>query len=682
MRLLKLLIGTVLVFVLVLVAGLFLLPGEKIAQMAAKELSRQTGREVQIAGDARMTLWPELGVTVNALQIANAPWSENGPLFRASEVTIGVDARSLFDSKINIRALNADAPEILLERNAEGEANWELTPAKAASTGTGGATSTAPTDTAQSGGATATSPLGSLTLANATITGATVHYLDQQSGTEVSLRNMDLALKYPEAGGPADFDLTLRPAGDPVKVSGSLAAPLALAEGKIRNLRADIAAPGGTITFDGRAAITPEAQGRLALDITDTGKLARAFNQADPGLLPDLGKAVKLTADVTLTSAGQISLRGAKIASGKNAASVDADLITSGARPKLIAKLAADTLDLSALTQSGGEDAPKAAQAGWSPAPIDASALGLLDAEIGFSAAAIDVGMTKTGAIAGNVVIDRSRAVLTMSQAQVFDGVISGQLVANNRGGLSVGGDIAAAGIGLQRALTDLAGIDRFTGAAEAKVKFLGAGQTLAAIMNSLSGEGQITTGRGTISGLDLDKLFRGGDPTGGTTIFDSSTANFTIADGILSNEDLNMILPILTAKGAGRIGLGPQDIDYLFTPISVTARDGRGISIPVRIRGSWAAPKISLDLEKAIELNAAEEKKELEAKAKAKIAEKLGVEVKEGQSTKDAAKEAAAKEVSKKAGVEVQEGESTEDALKRAAEEEIKNKLNNLFKR
>lgn len=679
MRLLKLLIGTILVFILVLIAGLFLIPGEKIAQMAAKELSRQTGREVTVAGDANMTLWPNLGVTVSALQIANASWSDNGPLFRAREVTIGVDARGLIDGNISIRALTADAPEILLERNSDGAVNWDLAPTKSASS------TAAPSTAAPATPKTATSnPLNSLTLDAATITGATVHYLDRQDGTEISLRDIDIALKYPAAGGPADFDVTLRPAGDPVRINGTLAAPLVLADGGVSQVTANINAPGGKIAFNGRAGISPEAQGAISIDISDTSALARAFNQPDPGLKPGLGKAVKLSGDMTLTKAGQISLRGGTLASGQNAASLDADLFTAGARPKIIAKIAANALDLSALT--GGDRDAKAAQTGWSTAPIDASALGLLDAEIGFSAPSIDLGITRTGAIAGNVVIDRARAVLNLSQAQIFDGLISGELVANNRSGLSVGGTIRADGIGLKPALSDLAGINRFTGATAAQLKFLGAGQTLAAIMNSLSGDGSITTGRGTIEGLDLDKLFRGGDPTGGTTIFDSSTASFTIANGVLTNKDLDMKLPILSAKGEGTIGLGPQNIDYLFTPISLTARDGRGLSVPVRIRGPWASPKITLDLEKALELNAAEEKKKLEAEAKAKLnaklKDKLGVEVKEGQSTEDAVKESAKQEVAKKIGVQTQDGESAEDALKRKAEEEIKNKLNNLLKR
>ena len=207
-----------------------------------------------------------------------------------------------------------------------------------------------------------------------------------------------------------------------------------------------------------------------------------------------------------------------------------------------------------------------------------------------------------------------------------------------------------ANGIALKQMLSELAGITRFTGEASARIKFLGIGQSMAAIMNSLSGDGGIDTGRGTIEGIDLDRLFRGGDPTGGTTIFDATNATFAIKDGVLSNNDLLMKLAGIEARGEGSVGLGKQTIDYLFTPVSLQARDGRGLALPVIIRGPWSGPSIKVDVEKAIQLNAAEEKAKVEQKVRDEVAKKLGVTQ--------------------------QEGESTEDALKRTLEEEAKKGL------
>ena len=200
--------------------------------------------------------------------------------------------------------------------------------------------------------------------------------------------------------------------------------------------------------------------------------------------------------------------------------------------------------------------------------------------------------------------------------------------------------------------------ISRFAATAEGSVSFLGVGRSLNAIMKSLEGKGAISTGRGVISGIDLDRLMRSGDVSGGTTVFDSLGASFTMREGNLFNDDLLLSLPLAKARGEGRIGLGARDIDYTFTPTLLEGDTRKGLAIPVRIRGPWGDPRITPDLEAAIDLNFKEEKKELKAKAKRKL------------------KRAAEKEL----GVTVEEGQSVEDAIKDKVEDELKNELFKLF--
>ena len=633
MRLIRLLIGMVIVFVLVLVAGLFFVPGEKIAQVAADELTRRTGREVSIAGKAHISLWPQLGVTVDALKIANADWSDNGPLFQAKSVTIGVDAAALFNKDIKIRALRADHPEVLLERNKDGVGNWELTKKATAKP-------TAPSGTTQTSAPAPSHAMPAFTLDKAEITNASVYFVDRKAGTEISQRDIDLTLAYPKAGGPADIDLTLHPNGETLRLKGRVEDALGFAAAKISTVAFDVTAPGAKGRFEGRASVVPEAQGKLSLDISDTAALTRALRSVALQLPEGLGRALSLKGDITYTRDGKLALRDATVVSGKNKATLAADLTTSGDRPRLNAQITAGALDLRPLTASGENGtAPGTPATGWSTAPIDASALAALDGEIAITAPSVDLGVTELGTTRLLVAIDRARAVTTLREVQAFGGTLTGEFVANNRSGLSVGGDLKASSVALQSLLTQLAGITRFSGDASARLKFLGSGQNLAAIMNSLSGDGSIDTGRGTIEGIDLDRLFRGGDPTGGTTIFDATNATFTMDKGVLANHDLLMKLAGIEARGDGTVDLGRQQLDYLFTPVSLKARDGRGLAIPVKIRGPWASPKISVDLEKAIQLNAAEEKKKVEEKVRQEVAKKLGLEQKEGESTEDAVK-------------------------------------------
>ncbi|MDF1855262.1 AsmA family protein [Pseudooceanicola sp.] len=648
MRIIRRLALAIFAVVVVAVGALFFLPGERIAQIAADQIEARTGRAVLFSGETEVTWWPVLGVRTGAVQVANADWSKNGPMFRAEALTIGVDASALISGNIRVKEVLATKPEILLERSADGRANWQIGSAKPDEKS---GAEPAPEPEAES-------EAQAFQLDRARITGAALHLIDAQSGTRQSFDNVDISLDWPEASGPVDLKLVLRPAGQDVQVDGQISDVTALIAGEVSGVTMQATTGGGTLSFAGRAGSAPEAQGQITADLSDSAAFLAALGVAGVEVPKGLGQQAKFSGDVTLTRESKLSLRDAKAALDGNQLTLAADATLSG-KPVVKAQIVAGALDLSGLSSGGTAASGDAAAApGWSTAPIDASALGLFDGEISLSAESLKVADLSFGKLGLVTTVERSRAVTVIREASGFGGGLTGQVVVNNRAGLSTAGELSAENVDLQQLLSELAGIDRFTGTGGARLKFLASGPSMAALMNSLSGDGDLQTGRGTIKGIDLDKLFRTGLGTGGTTIFDKISATFTIADGDLVNRDLAMALASITASGDGRIGLGKQDIDYLFTPISLKARDGRGIAVPVRIKGPWASPQILPDLEKAIDLNLADEKKALEDKARAKIDENL----------------------SDKLGVEKQEGESTEDALKRKAEEEVLKGLGKLL--
>ena len=65
-----------------------------------------------------------------------------------------------------------------------------------------------------------------------------------------------------------------------------------------------------------------------------------------------------------------------------------------------------------------------------------------------------------------------------------------------------------------------------------------------------------------------------------------------------------------------------------------------RGLAVPVRIVGPWAAPRIKPDLQAALDLNFADEKAEVQNKLEQKLEERLGLQRQDGQSVEDAVKD------------------------------------------
>ncbi|KIC15113.1 MULTISPECIES: AsmA family protein [unclassified Leisingera] len=598
---------TALVLTVVLLAALvLLLPGEKIARLAADQLETQTGRKLDFGGKVRFTFWPTLGVKADAVTLSNADWAGPEPLLRAERLTIGVSAAELIQGDVRVTEVSAILPHLNLATNAEGVGNWVMGGSGAAAGGSGTA----------SGGALP------LRIEAVELTGASLRYA-AHGEAPVEMKNIDLSLLWPDPAGTVNAKATLRPAGEPVEVDAEIGTFAAFLAGEVSSVGATITAPGGKGRFDGHAGINGEASGRLTFGAEDALKTGVALGV----FLPDaLAQKAVFGADVTYTADGRLSMRDLALELGANRLTGAAD-VEFRDRPNITAQLRGGALDFTAFAGSaGGAGSGTSGSSGWPEDVIDASALGLADAVVDLTFDSLRTGGVNLGASKLNLTVERSRAVLKFLPAAMFGGQVQGQLVANNRNGLSVAGKMTFTGIRLERALGETAGYDRLNGEALGELEFLGSGNSVAAIMRSLSGKGWLEAGKGFFTGFDLEQLMRSGG-NGGSTVFDQLTASYTIEGGNLRNEDLLVLLKGFRAEGKGRIGLGARDIDYLFTPQLVRAGRDQVLTIPVRIRGSWDNPDIRPDFSQALQPKIEEIEQEAKDRVRQKLAEELDLE-------------------------------------------------------
>lgn len=612
---------------LVAVVSVFFLPGDRIARIAAQQIEAQTGRAVTLSGDTQVSFWPVLGVATGQMAIENADWASDAPMMQADSLKVGVDMAALLGGSIRITGFEAVNPVIRLQTAANGRANWEVGVEGVSPSGVSGA---------------APNPLA-LTLDRAVIRNASVIYTDGASGATSTYDGVDFDMRWPDAAGAADFDLRLQPGNTPVTITATVQNFGGLFEGAAQPMVASARLAGGEVTFDGKGGPGLVAIGALRADLPDTGAALAALGVPGVSVPRGLGQAMDVSA--------KLDFNGTRAVLDDLALTLDNNRLNGAITvalsdvPRVTGQLSAAALDLTALAASEGAGASGPdVGAGWPKARIDASGLAAFDADVGLAAQSVDLGQFALGETRVRVTNDASRAVVDIARIDAYGGQIVGDFVLNNRSGLSVGGRLRASGVDMQALLTAAAGIDRFRATGEARVEFLGVGQSLDAIMRSLRGDGGFSTGRGVIEGIDLDRLMRGDMATGGTTVFDQTSATFTMADGVLRNDDLSMALPFAKATGTGTIDLGGQTIDYTVTPISLTARDGRGLSVPVRIRGPWADPGITIDLERAVrdnfqaEIDAKEQ--EVRQRVEDRVTEELGVTRQEGQTAEDAVKD------------------------------------------
>lgn len=674
-----------------LVGALFLLPADRIAGLAADQIKSTTGRDVRFEGRFKPSLWPQVGLSTDGFAISNTDWSETDDMVSAKALSVGLDLMSLIGGEVRVSQLELIEPIILLEKSADGQVNWALEGAEDA-----GAIS-APQDTGGSSDV-------AVAIDNAIISGGTVRFVDHAAGTETLIAGVNANLTLPEFSGPADLSMEALVNGQSVRAILSIGSFEGFLNGSIAPLKTALRIGEAKVDFEGRAGLSPvAAEGTLDADLSDIRALAAAAGQPAPSLPAGVGRVVKAKGQVTYAPEGSVHLRDAILTLDSNVLEGSADL-TLADKPFLSGSFSAGALDFSAFTGGEDEGAGSSGGSGWSTEPIDVSGLGALDAEVALAASSVDLGNAKLGRTRILARLMDSRLVLTLQEVLAYEGLITGEVVVNGRSGLSVGGDVNVASLSTQSLLRDFADYDRLLGKGDFKLKFLGSGGSMNAIMNSLSGSGSLALGQGEIRGFDLAGMLRNLDTgfvgANNKTIFESIGASFTIENGVLQNNDMSFLAPLLTAAGLGKVGLGQQTLDYRVQPTAFTGTGSDdGFKVPLMITGTWANPKFNIDLEElakqrldldakkqALEDKARDELKKVEEKAKEELAKKLGLPVptkEEPVVEAPAAEEPVA--VEEQAPV-VEEQEpaakslSPEDLLKKKLEEEAKKGLRNLL--
>lgn len=646
MRWIVRLISGVVMLALLALGLVLLIPTEEIARRAAAQVEAMTGRSLTIAGPVKARIWPRLAVSTGRIELANADWAADVPLLSAESLGIELDTAALIGGSIRITGLDLAAPQIRLERHRDGRVNWDLAPAG----GVGG--------TAGEGGG------GSdITLAEARLRDGSFSLIDHASGAQHSASAINATLQLPDMAAAAELAMTARLNGQALDISLNAAPAAALLSGARANGKLALAVGGSRLDFTGSFGHAPlQLDGALHLDAADRPALAALIGQPLPELPPGFGaRVVRLDGRAVLGADQRLALRDALLVLDDTRLRLRADLSTAGARPRIEGSISAEgplRLPAGGSSDSGG------ASTGWSTAPINLSALHALDAEVEFSAPGINASGLNSGALRGRLALADGRAVVTLSELAAYEGRLSGTVVVNGRGRGSARADLVVEGVALQPLLRDVAGYDRLIARADGKLSLLSSAASVAEMMQRLEGSGQISLGKGELRGLDLVGMLRNLDPgyvgAGQSTIFDGiDTGPFSIAEGILRADALTLRAPYLRAEGRGTIGIAGRTLDYRVIPTALQNADGTGgVTVPLMITGSWAAPRYRLDLE---------------ALARPKIeAERARAE--------ERAKQELARQVERRLGVSAQEGETLEDAAKRRLEEEVRRGLGRLL--
>ncbi|MDL2313931.1 AsmA family protein [Desulfovibrio sp. OttesenSCG-928-C14] len=150
-------------------------------------------------------------------------------------------------------------------------------------------------------------------------------------------------------------------------------------------------------------------------------------------------------------------------------------------------------------------------------------------------------------------------------------------------------------GLDLDKLLKALEATDKFTGLADFKADLNFRGLDWPAISSSLGGNGSFAVRKGQLRNFQLIPQdasaallqYRQDDYP-----FENISGSFNIAKGVISNNDLKITSPKLSATGSGTINLAASSMDY--RPVVTLGAS----PLPLRIHGPFASLSYGLDQE------------------------------------------------------------------------------------
>ncbi|HET6469813.1 MAG TPA: AsmA family protein [Geminicoccaceae bacterium] len=365
---------------------------------------------------------------------------------------------------------------------------------------------------------------------------------------------------------------------------------------RVRNSRITFvgAVPGPSIAVERLELAAAAPDGPLRLAVTGS------WDGAPLRLAATLGRRAELLDPIAPLRIPDLTLRvGDSDVAGTLA------LDRSGARPRLEGDLVATRFDLAGegAAGDGGGGGDDGSGRVFPDAPLNLAPLHALDAAIRFRAAA--VGLPGAALEELDLTLALQDGVLTVAPLRAALGRArpEGRLV------LDAAADPPALALALDAQGVDVAPLLAGTGiggmvegAADITLDVAGRGGSPAAIMASLAGRADLLMTDGRLRGRLVRQAAGLGQLAGALLARDAGdwtrlncvAARFAIRDGVAEAEALLLDTDFSTALGQGRIDLGRETLDLVVAPRPKGVR--LAVGVPVRIRGTLAAPRFGLD--------------------------------------------------------------------------------------
>ncbi|MEM8647251.1 MAG: AsmA family protein, partial [Pseudomonadota bacterium] len=607
---LRVLLALVVVVVVAVVAVPFLLPSGWIAEKVAEQVKAQTGRTLAFSNDTSLSFFPDIALTLKNAQLSNPPDMPEGNVASMEALRLKVSLQPLLSRKVEVQEFRLVNPVVNLLVTADGKSNWRLPETQA--------------DAGQSGGSSSGGQTGQsfaptdITLGPLNIEGGKLRYLDERSGTALKIDDINAAISLPKLDGPVAIKGDLVWNGEKVAIDFKADQPSALAEDRPSAVSFTLAAKPLAMGYAGKISLQQGLNLAGGVNVK-TPSLRGLASWAGSPLAPGKGLGPFSVKSSLSYSQDKISLQKATLQLDGMNARGDLAVDLKGAVPLVSGRLGVDKIDVNAYTgggsEGGGGSGGSAAGGKWSTAKIDMSGLKAVNANLSLNAG--NIIYKKTTLTKAAVALTLKGGVLDakLTNVGLYGGSAAGALRLNGaRQVPSLAGSLRTKGVKAYPFLRDFAGFEWLEGATAITAQVSAAGRSQADMVSTLGGKLNITFSDGAIRGVNIAKMIRGAtknilsgwenEPTEKTD-FSVFAANFNIAKGIATTNDLKLNGPLVRLTGKGTVSMPPKRLSFLISPKVVASLKGQGglddlsgVTVPFKVEGPWGDPKIYPDIE------------------------------------------------------------------------------------
>ena len=637
----KVLIGVAVLVVLLVVAVVavpFLVPKEEIKAQITQGVQEATGRKLTIAGDLNVSVLPNLEVVAENIAFENAAGAADANMAALKELRLKLQLLPLISGTVQVDEFVLVDPEINLEIDQNGKPNWEFADAASASDAPAAA------EGSESSGGGGGSAINQISLGNIQLVNGNLKFTDAASGTTQEVSAINLAVKLTDLDSPFTADGSMQWNAKTIDLSVTSENPRGLTTGEEAPVALSVGTDVIKLSFDGSVATAAKLLVAGALDVSTPSIRDLAAWTGNPIEFEGSGLGPFNLAGNVKVDGSTYSFTEAKLGIDEIAGDGSVTVATAGAKPQIDAELNLGVLDLNpylppekdgAATEgstpaSGSSGDADAAPADWSDDPIDVSGLHAVNANFALTVAGILVQEIKVGQSALNVGLKDGLLDVDLTELNLYDGKGSGKFTVDGRNEVpAISESFSLSGVSAEPLLTDAAGFDRLSGTGQLEVAVTASGASQRQMVENLNGKGAVTFNDGAIKGINLAAMVRNAanaflDPGASDTQktdFAELSGTFDIKNGLLSNNDLKLLSPLLRVEGKGTSDLPSRMVDYRVEPKAVASLEGQGgdsgasgITVPVLVSGPWHNLSYKPDLTGAIEDIAKDPTKALES--------------------------------------------------------------------